>query len=203
MLLKKSLFHRFSICVAIACCCTRLKNECYERGKDLRLSYNIKLILNFYTFILEFCRKFFPKRPAPLKSMLPDEPAYRGLRVSGLGQRDARRVVYRYTYLAYTCVILCATFTRACRAERVDWLPGRSIAPPRLRPWVNACDRHPIAMPPRKPLYILVGMFYNPSRKTLLDRDAKSRRRARERAKVRMRARANSSLSRANWIRRI
>ncbi|KAL0102304.1 hypothetical protein PUN28_018673 [Cardiocondyla obscurior] len=40
-------------------------------------------------------------------------------------------------------------------AERVDWLPGRSIAPPRLRPWVNACDRHPIAMPPRKPLYIL------------------------------------------------
>lgn len=57
---------------------------------------------------------------------------------------------------------------RTCRAERVDWLSSRSIAPPRLRPWVNACDRHPIAMPPRKPLYILVGMFYNPSKDTLV-----------------------------------
>lgn len=92
-------------------------------------------------------------------------------------------------------MILCATFTRACRAERVDWLPGRSIAPPRLRPWVNACDRHPIAMPPRKPLYILVGMFYNPWRKTLLDRGAKPRWRA---ASVRAEdARANSSVPRA------
>lgn len=94
-----------------------------------------------------------------------------------------------------TCVILCATFTRACRAERVDWLPGRSIAPPRLRPWVNACDRHPIAMPPRKPLYILVGMFYNPSRKTLLDRGAKPgwRARVRERASAHTRARIHLS----------
>lgn len=64
-------------------------------------------------------------------------------------------------------MILHVSFTRACRAERVDWLSSRSIAPPRLRPWVNACDRHPIAMPPRKPLYILVGMFYNPWKDTL------------------------------------
>lgn len=81
-------------------------------------------------------------------------------------------------------MILCATFTRACRAERVDWLPGRSIAPPRLRPWVNACDRHPIAMPPRKPLYILVGMFYNPSEDTLESRrEATLLARASERAR--------------------
>lgn len=64
-------------------------------------------------------------------------------------------------------MILHARFTCSCRAERVDWLSSRSIAPPRLRPWVNACDRHPIAMPPRKPLYILVGMFYNPWKDTL------------------------------------
>lgn len=68
---------------------------------------------------------------------------------------------------ACTCMILHARFTCSCRAERVDWLSSRSIAPPRLRPWVNACDRHPIAMPPRKPLYILVGMFYNPWKDTL------------------------------------
>lgn len=87
-------------------------------------------------------------------------------------------------------MILCATFTRACRAERVDWLPGRSIAPPRLRPWVNACDRHPIAMPPRKPLYILVGMFYNPSEDTL-----ESRREATAGASTRASGRARSRVS--------
>lgn len=89
-------------------------------------------------------------------------------------------------------MILCATFTRACRAERVDWLPGRSIAPPRLRPWVNACDRHPIAMPPRKPLYILVGMFYNPSEDTLESRREAALVRADERAGGRASERADS-----------
>lgn len=75
---------------------------------------------------------------------------------------DARlcRCVYMHDFT-------CRGSTCPCRAERVDWLSSRSIAPPRLRPRVNACDRHPIAMPPRKPLYILVGMFYNPWKDTL------------------------------------
>lgn len=74
---------------------------------------------------------------------------------------------------AYTLthMILYTRFT--CRYRRtVRGLTGlytRSIAlpPPAFPPRLNACDRHPIAMPPRKPLYILVGMFYNPSKDTL------------------------------------